>query len=53
VNYFSDAQKCRTVNKSELWNNFKMDEKAIDGWFQFDCFLDLARWTVTQYIVIG
>ena len=31
----------------------KMDEKAIDGWFQFDYVLDLAKGTETQYIVIG
>ena len=31
----------------------KMDEKAIDGWFQFDYVLDLAKGTENQYIVIG
>ena len=31
----------------------KMDEKAIDGWFQFDYVLDLAKGTETQHIVIG
>ena len=31
----------------------KMDEKGIDGQFQFDFVLDLAKWTDTQYIVIG
>ena len=31
----------------------KMDEKTIDGWFQFDYVLDLAKGTETQYIVIG
>ena len=31
----------------------KMGEKAIDGWFQFDYVLDLAKGTETQYIVIG
>ena len=31
----------------------KMDEKAVDGWFQFDYVLDLAKGTETQYIVIG
>ena len=30
-----------------------MDEKAVDGWFQFDYVLDLAKGTETQYIVIG
>ena len=30
-----------------------MDEKAIDGWFQFDYVLDLAKGTETQYTVIG
>ena len=31
----------------------KVDEKAIDGWFQFDYVLDLAKGTENQYIVIG
>lgn len=31
----------------------KMDEKAIDGWFQFDFVLDLAKGTETQYFQIG
>ena len=31
----------------------KMDEKAIDGWFQFDYVLDLAEGTEKQYTVIG
>ena len=31
----------------------KMDEKAVDGWFQFDYVLDLAKGTETQYLVIG
>ena len=31
----------------------KMDEKAIDGWFQFDYILDLAKVTENQYIVNG
>ena len=31
----------------------KIDEKAIDGWFQFDYVLDLANGTENQYIVIG
>ena len=30
-----------------------MNEKAIDGWFQFDYFLDLAKGTEEQYTVIG
>ena len=30
-----------------------MDEKAIDGWFQFDYVLDLAKGTEEQYIVIS
>ena len=29
------------------------DEQAIDGWFQFDYVLDLAKGTENQYIVIG
>ena len=31
----------------------KMEEKAVDGWFQFDYVLDLAKGTETQYIVNG
>ena len=31
----------------------KMEEKAIDGWFQFDYVLDLAKRTKDQYIIIG
>ena len=31
----------------------KIDEKAINGWFQFDYVLDLAKGTETQYIVNG
>jgi len=31
----------------------KMEEKAIDGWFQFDYVLDLAKGTKDQYIIIG
>ena len=29
------------------------DEQAIDGWFQFDYVLYLAKVTENQYIVIG
>ena len=31
----------------------KMDEKVIDGWFQFDYVLDLQRGTEKNYTVIG
>ena len=31
----------------------KMDEKPIDGWFQFDYVLDLAKGSENHYIVIG
>ena len=31
----------------------KMDEKPIDGWFQFYYVLDLAKGTENQYIIIG
>ena len=31
----------------------KMDEKPIDGWFQYDYVLDLAEATEKQYTVIG
>ena len=37
-----------TVNEALL-----KDEQAIDGWFQFDYVLDLAKGTENQYIVIG
>ena len=30
-----------------------MREKPIDGWFQYDYVLDLAKGTETQYTVIG
>ena len=30
-----------------------MREKPIDGWFQYDYVLDLAKGTETQYIMIG
>ena len=39
-----------------LWKPFKhdkVDEKPVDGWFQFDYVLDLTRGTENQYIVIG
>ena len=31
----------------------KMNEKAIDEWFQVDYVWDLAKGTETQHIVIG
>ena len=31
----------------------KMNEKAVDVWFQFDYVLDLAKGTENHYIVIG
>ena len=31
----------------------KLDKKAIDRWFQFDCVLDLAKGSENQYVVIG
>ena len=34
-------------------NHDKMNEKPIDGWFQFDCVLDLAEGTEKEYTVIG
>ena len=34
------------------WGAAKHDQ-AIDGWFQFDYVLDLAKGTENQYIVIG
>ena len=34
-------------------NHDKMDEKPIDGWFQFDYVLDLTKETEDQYIIIG
>ena len=38
------------------WKRIKhdmMEEKAIDGWFQFDYVLDLSEGTEKQYTVIG
>lgn len=34
-------------------NHDKMNEKPIDGWFQFDYVLDLAEGTEKEYTVIG
>jgi len=31
----------------------KINEKPIDGWFQFDYVLDLSEGTEKQYTVIG
>ena len=31
----------------------KMNEKPIDGWFQYDYVLDLAEGTENEYTVIG
>ena len=39
-----------------LWkkiNHDMMNEKPIDGWFQFDYVLDLAEGTENEYTVIG
>ena len=37
----------------KLIKHDKMDEKAIEGWFQFDYVLDLTKGTEDQYIIIG
>ena len=37
----------------KLIKHDKMDEKAIEGWFQFDYLLDLTKGTEDQYIIIG
>ena len=34
-------------------NHDKMNEKPIDGWFQYDYVLDLAEGTENEYTVIG
>ena len=34
-------------------NHDLVNEKPVDGWFQYDYVLDLARGTENQYIVIG
>ena len=31
----------------------KMNDKPVDGWFQFDYVLDLTKGTENQYIIIG
>ena len=37
----------------KLIKHDKMDEKAIEVWFQFDYVLDLTKGTEDQYIIIG
>ena len=37
----------------KLIKHDKMDEKTIEGWFQFDYVLDLTKGTEDQYIIIG
>ncbi len=49
---FHSAGFFRELQRKRI-KHYKMDEKAIDGWFQFDYVLDLANWTENQYIVIG
>ena len=48
---FHDAVFFRELQWKRIKHD-KMDEKAIDGWFQFDYVLDLAKGTETQDIVI-
>ena len=49
-NEYFDQKVFRTAYRQ--WGAAK-DEQAIDGWFQFDYVLDLAKGTENQYIVIG
>ena len=49
-NEYVDQKVFRTAYRQ--WGPAK-DEQAIDGWFQFDYVLDLAKGTENQYIVIG
>ena len=39
--------------KVETNKHDKLDKKAIDRWFQFDCVLDMAKGSENHYIVIG
>ena len=49
---FHDAVFFRELQWKRIKHD-KMDEKVIDGWFQFDYVLDLAKGTETQHTVIG
>ena len=50
LNEYVDQKVFRTAYRQ--WGAAKNDQ-AIDGWFQFDYVLDLAKGTENQYIVIG
>ena len=50
LNEYVDQKVFRTAYRQQ---GAAKDEQAIDGWFQFDYVLDLAKGTENQYIVIG
>ena len=50
LNEYVDQKVFRTAYRQK---GADKDEQAIDGWFQFDYVLDLAKGTENQYIVIG
>ena len=50
LNEYVDQKVFRTAYRQRV---AAKDEQAIDGWFQFDYVLDLAKGTENQYIVIG
>ena len=50
LNEYVDQKVFRTAYRQQ---RAAKDEQAIDGWFQFDYVLDLAKGTENQYIVIG
>ena len=49
---FHEAGFFRDLHWKKI-NHDKMNEKPIDGWFQFDYVLDLAEGTEKEYTVIG
>ena len=51
LSHFMKQDSSGNFNESEL--SMTKWTKVIDGWFQFDYVLDLAKGTGNQYIVIG
>ena len=49
---FHEAGFFRELQSKRI-KHYKMDDKATEGWFQFDNDLDLAKGCENQYIVIG
>ena len=49
---FNEAGFFRDLHLIKI-NHDKMNEKPLDGWFQYNYVLDLAEGTEKQYTVIG